>query len=91
MKNFQELKNRNPELANELEVMTREELLDSYSLTVREKEVYFMQSVALTNYTKLCIKINEVPRIDLVTTLVNGEDLKALLKANRMFLDELEK
>lgn len=38
MKNFQKLKERRPELAEMLESMTREELMDHYAIEVEEKE-----------------------------------------------------
>ena len=38
MKTFQELKTRRPELAEALESMSREELLNNYALEVEEKE-----------------------------------------------------
>lgn len=38
MNNFQELKKKRPELAETLESMSREELLDRYALEVAEKD-----------------------------------------------------
>jgi len=55
------------------------------------KKIYLMQSVALTNYAKLCNKINEVPRLDIIDMLANCEDVKKLLESNKMFLSELNK
>lgn len=38
MKNFQELKNRRPELAKDLESMTKEELMEHYAIELEEKD-----------------------------------------------------
>lgn len=38
MNNFQELKKRRPELAKDLESMTKEELMDHYALELAEKD-----------------------------------------------------
>ena len=38
MKNFRELKERRPELAEMLETMTREELMEHYALELAEKD-----------------------------------------------------
>lgn len=55
-----------------------------------QKEIYFMQSVALTNYAKLCIKLKEVPRIEVVQQLANCEDVKNLVESNNIFLSQLK-
>lgn len=51
-----------------------------------QKEIYLMQSVSLTNYAKMCIKLNEVPRLDIIEMLANCEDVKKLVESNRTFL-----
>lgn len=53
-------------------------------------KIYFMQSVALTNYAKLCIQLNEVPRLDLIEMMANCEEVKKLMEANKMFVSQLK-
>lgn len=55
-----------------------------------QKEIYFMQSVALTNYAKLCIKLKEVPRIEVVQQLANCEEVNKLVESNNIFLSQLK-
>lgn len=58
---------------------------------VKLEKIYFMQSVALSNYAKLCNKINKVPRLDFIEILEICEDVKKLLELNKMFVSELNK
>lgn len=51
-----------------------------------EKQIYLMQSVALTNYAKMCIKLKEVPKIEIVEMLNNCEDVKKLIASNEICL-----
>lgn len=53
-------------------------------------KVYLMQSVALANYAKLCIKLNEVPRIKVINELKKCEDVKKLHESNQIFLDTIK-
>lgn len=57
----------------------------------REKQVkvYFMQSVVLSNYLKLCIKLKDVPKIEVVEMLSNCEDVKKLIESNKIFISHL--
>jgi hypothetical protein len=55
-----------------------------------QKEIYFMQSVVLTNYAKLCIKLNEVPRLEVIEQTANCEDLKTLVESNKLILSKLK-
>lgn len=89
MEKFEQLKKRNPALTKALESMTKEELLNQYAILDKQKEVYFMQSIALSNYGKLCNKINEAPRLDLIELISNNENIGQLLDSNKMFLDQL--
>ncbi|KPE51246.1 hypothetical protein [Chryseobacterium indologenes] len=56
----------------------------------KEREIYFMQAVALTNYAKLCNKLKEVPNLDVIHTLANSEDIKKLIKSNNLFISQFE-
>lgn len=53
-------------------------------------KVYLMQSVSLANYAKLCIKLNEVPRIKVINQLENCEDVKKLHESNKIILDTIK-
>ena len=55
------------------------------------KEVFLMQSIALSNYARLCNKLNEVPRIEVIDQLSNCEDVKSLIESNKIFLENLKK
>lgn len=60
-------------------------------MTDKQKiKVYFMQAVALSNYSKLCIKLKEVPKIEVIKMLENCEDVKALLDSNKIFTSHLK-
>lgn len=56
----------------------------------KQKEIYLMQATCLANYAKLCIKLNEVPKQELIDLLINCEDLKKLIDSNKIFLEELK-
>ncbi len=55
----------------------------------QKAETYLMQSVCLSNYAKLCVKLNEVPRMDLVLMISNCEDVKKLIETNKFILSKL--
>ena len=55
----------------------------------QKTKIYFLQAVALTNYAKLCNKLNEVPRLDLIEVLANCENATKLHESNKIFLSEL--
>lgn len=54
------------------------------------KKIYFMQAVALANYAKLCNQLNVVPKLDVIDILLNSEDVKKLIEANKMFVSQLK-
>lgn len=55
----------------------------------KKVHVYFMQSVALSNYSKLCIKLKEPPKKDVIEFLSDCQDVKKLIESNKIFTSHL--
>ena len=57
----------------------------------KQYKVAFIQSMALSNYLKLCIKLKEVPRLEIVNMLEECQDTTQLMQSNKIFVSHLQK
>jgi hypothetical protein len=55
----------------------------------KQKAIYLMQIVCLSNYCKLCIKLEKIPELSVVNNINNCEIISDLNEINKIILREL--